>query len=378
MSFWDKTARVAAAPMTGGASLLPKIGGAGGNFLNNLGFGTSQATKDAQANTQAAVDAYGNLIPPELTPENPQYAQTSDQGPSAMEGISVNPEYNAAQVEQLAALRNLAQNGGRNAASDAALAEIQQRGNANARGQNEAILQNANARGVGGSGAALQAQLDAQQNQTTNQAAQDMAVKGQEANTALAAGQGAANIGAGLENQGFNEAASKAAAADAINRFNAANKTSTNQFNTGIGNNAQQFNTNTQQQTYQNKANKAQGISNAYTGAANFNQKAADTGAQQAGNILAGGVKIGTAGMTGKNASEGGQIPGEARLSGDSSLNDFVPINASPGEVVVPRSLAKGGNEHDIGAFVKHPPQIEDDDNESRMAALESLRRRAA
>jgi hypothetical protein len=46
----------------------------------------------------------------------------------------------------------------------------------------------------------------------------------------------------------------------------------------------------------------------------------------------------------------GGQIPGQALKEGDSPHNDFVPIMASPGEVMLPRSVTQSG---DPGAKAK-------------------------
>lgn len=41
--------------------------------------------------------------------------------------------------------------------------------------------------------------------------------------------------------------------------------------------------------------------------------------------------------------AEGGQVPGRARIPGDSLLNDTVPALLSPGEIVLPRSVVEGG-----------------------------------
>ncbi len=41
---------------------------------------------------------------------------------------------------------------------------------------------------------------------------------------------------------------------------------------------------------------------------------------------------------------QGGVIPGKAKVKGDSPKNDTVPIAASPGEIVIPRSIAQGPN----------------------------------
>lgn len=346
------------------------------DFMANLGFGPSKADERAQANLRDARNVYNDLNPPELVQEHPQYATATDLGPSAMGGVSVNPEYNQAQIAQMAALSNLSKNGGHNAASDANLARIQQAENANARGQRGAIMQNANARGMGGSGSALLAQLNAAQNAQNNQSMEDLGVAGQEANTAIQAGQGAANIGANMQNNDFAQRASKAQAADAIARFNAGQKTGVSEYNTGAANDAQKFNTGLQQTQYQNNFQKRAGLSGASMAGVNYNQAAANTGAQQSGNLLSSAVKLGTA----IAAWGGGKVPGTPVVHGDSSLNDMVPVTTSPGEVVVPRSLAKGGSAHDIANFVKNPPQIKPvagpKNKEAMLSALKNLRSR--
>lgn len=368
-----------------------------GDFAANLGFGTSSHTKDAEADLQAARDEYNKLAVPDLVQEHAQYSTANDQGPSAMSGISTNPENTQNQEYQMSALKNLAANGGHNAASDANLARIQQQEDANEAGQRGAILQNEQARGVGGTGAGLLAQLVSSQGATNRQATRDSDVAGQEAGTALQAGEGAASIGSNLENQQFGEGASKAAATDAINRFNAGNRTGVSEVNANTNNAAQQYNTGIQEQGFQNRAQKAGGLSGIDMGTVNFNQHQADIGAQQAGNLLSGGVNIGTAFASGKKsnsgggsgsggAAHGGRVPGMPNVPGDSPMNDTVPVETSPGEVVVPRTIAKGGNALEIAHFVKNPPQIKmgggaaanNNNKEAMLAALKNIRHRRA
>lgn len=68
-------------------------------------------------------------------------------------------------------------------------------------------------------------------------------------------------------------------------------------------------------------------------------QTAADN--QKASNDMFGGLFNAGATAFGMNAmAEGGQVPGQAEVEGDSYANDKVPIMASPGEIVLPRSVA--------------------------------------
>lgn len=375
------------------------------DFVAGLGFGKTSAQKEAEEKAEQARKAYESLETPALTKEHPDFATATDQTPSEMGTVSVNPAYKESQMEQLAALSNLAKNGGRNAATDYNLARIRSSELANAKGQRDAVMANANARGMGGSGAELVAQLAGNQAAQSNANMEDMAVAGQEANLGINAGANAANIGAGLENQDFNQAASKAQAQDAINRFNASNRTNMNTYNTGIANDAQKFNTGLEQSQYQNKVQKQAGIAGANMGAVPLYSAQADKTSQWAGNLASGGFQAGasafkpaaagaggagagggaaaggaaTAGealpMAAMVAARGGKIPGAAPISGDSTLNDIVPIKASPGEVVVPRSLAKTGNSHQIANFVKNPPKV-GQDREAMLSALQNIRRK--
>lgn len=352
------------------------------DFGAKLGFGQQQSDLAAQDDLQTAKDAYTNLTPPELTQEHPDFASASDQGPSQMGAVAVNPAYASSQMDQLAALSNLAKNGGRNAASDANLARIQQNELANSKGQRDAVMANANARGVGGGGAALVAQLAGNQAAQSNANANDMAEAGNEATTGINAGASAANIGSNLQNQDFNEQASKATAQDAINRFNASNRTGMSQYNTGIANDAQKYNTGLQQTGYQNQYQKAAGVAGSNMAGVNYNQAQSNMGAQQAGNLLAGGAKLGAA-MFG--AASGGEIPGTPAVKGDSTLNDFMSahntggpnLNVSPKEVVVPVSLRTNGTKNQIANFVRNPPKIGSPNNkEAMLSALQNIRRR--
>jgi hypothetical protein len=56
------------------------------------------------------------------------------------------------------------------------------------------------------------------------------------------------------------------------------------------------------------------------------------------GSVLGAGAGVGAAAI-GKKA-QGGMIPGKAKVPGDSEKNDTVPILASPGEIIIPRSAA--------------------------------------
>lgn len=435
----------------------------------------------AQAGLSGAQQAYGGLKPPAFNdvifqgPQRAPDATSYQAGPSAMGTATPNATGRNAQTAQIAALQQLQARGGRTAASDANLAAIQQSENQNARAQRDAAMQSAAQRGMSGSGASLLASLDAGQNAVTRQSAQDAAVAGQEQNTALNAGMGAAQLGSNLEGQDFAEQASKAQAQDAVNRFNAGNNTQVSEFNTnknqGVNdktaaalNQGQVINNVEEpQMTYGDSLERAKGMSAAdlaqtkyYTdqqkmnmakqgglwqGAAQMGMSALGSGGLGSlfGGGAAGGTGLGVEGLAGGGGgalaggltstgsdtgdflgggtstadylgsgggdmttwgtgaadaadeaapvaedageaalSTGGRIPGVAPVRGDSPFNDFMKVKTSPGEVVVPRSLALSGTKQQIGEFVQKAPTIAppnpNRDKEAVLGALRNIR----
>lgn len=98
---------------------------------------------------------------------------------------------------------------------------------------------------------------------------------------------------------------------------------------------------------------------------AQLNQQA-EMANQQAGNSMLGGVlgaagQLGAAYMTGgaslaataaMKKAHGGLIDGPEIVSGDNEKNDVVPVMASAGEVVVPKTVVEAGDKA-VSAFVK-------------------------
>lgn len=386
------------------------VGNSVGNFLGTNAGTTPEDSSNAYNYVGNAAGEYNGLSAPTIDPiTGKPVTQTSaaaaSAGPTNFNNITDNPAYTGAQTAQMAALSNLAKNGGRNAASDANLAQIQQNENANAAGQRGAIMQNAQARGMGGSGNSLLAQLSSSQNATNNQSARDLGVSGQEAQTAIQAGQGAAGIGAGLQQQNYAEQANRAGAQDAIDKFNAGNSQTTNLFNAGQANQigeynsgldmaGQQYNSQIPQQQFADQMGIAAGKQKGDTTGLDYWSKKYGEDQQTkagtqgglfgvAGKLVGGFMGGGGGGAAAGGASDaaaaasGGRVPGAAQVHGDSLLNDHVPITASPGEVVVPRTLVHSGSPAQIHSFVKNPPQIGGDrDHEAMLSALRNLRSR--
>ena len=122
----------------------------------------------------------------------------------------------SAQATALGQIQNIASQGGLTTADRARLQDIRNQEAIAEKGQRESILQNAQSRGVAGSGLEMAQQLAAQQGGATRAASRDLGVADLAQQRALAAIQGSANVGANLQGQDYG----RASAQDEINRFN--------------------------------------------------------------------------------------------------------------------------------------------------------------
>jgi len=66
-------------------------------------------------------------------------------------------------------------------------------------------------------------------------------------------------------------------------------------------------------------------------------------------------------------------VPGRAQYRGDSPRNDNIQLMASPGEVVVPRSMVDEPSGK-IGSFVHHAQPV-GKQKEAMLAAIKNMRR---
>lgn len=284
-----------------------------------------------------------------ITPEEAQAALVDG---SAMEGITLDPALKQKQMASLAALEELAANGGMMASDEANLNRIRNEELASARGAREAIINNANARGMGGSGLELASQLMNQQEGANRTAQRDMDIAAQAQDRALQAIMQGGQMAGDVRNQDFNQAAQVAGAQDAIAKFNAANSQAVNLANTQAKNTAQAanlaekqrvadtnaqtsnqqqiYNKNLLQQNYDNKLKKAQGQSGVATQNA-ANQGANSQAAANAQNQLMGGL-LGVGAAYAGRKEHGGLI-----FEGSPDGVDDVFMNTTKGEFVIPK-----------------------------------------
>ena len=163
-------------------------------------------------------------------------------GPSAMESVSTDPRLKDQQTASLAALNELATNGGMTAADEANLERVKSEVGQADRGRREAILQNAASRGMGGSGMELLAQLDSSQAATDQAAQRGLDINGMAQARALDAMMKGGQLAGDVRGQDFGEQSAIASAKDTMSKFNASQATNNNQFNTGAVNDVNKFN----------------------------------------------------------------------------------------------------------------------------------------
>jgi hypothetical protein len=252
---------------------------------------------------------------------NPEQAATILQNPSAMNDITTDPSLKQNQMDALLGLQDISDSGGMTTADEANLNKIKTQEDTAARGKREAIIQNAQSRGLGGSGLELMANIQNQQDSATRNSARDLDVAGMAQDRALKALIDQGNLSSQIQQQDFNQGAAKANANDAISKFNATN--TQNQINTNVGarntaqtanlaakqgiantnantaNAQQQYNKELLQKDYENKMKKAAG----QTGVSQFNASNEGEDARQSAKAQNDSFKmvgqlIGTAAMS--------------------------------------------------------------------------------
>lgn len=311
--------------------------------------------------TPQTADYFADLKTPDVNDMELQLQQLVEQGvlspeeahaellnQSEMNKISLDPRTKEAQMAALSGLQDVADDG-LTTADEAALSRIRNEENTAARGQREAILQNAQARGMGGSGLELLANLKNQQDSATRASQRDLDVAGQSQQRALQALIQSGQLGGQIQAQDFGQQAQIAGANDAIAKFNAdvqnqmnmANVNARNQAqaqnlenrqnianqNVQLNNQQQQYNKNLAQQNFENQLKKRSG----QAGIAQANAQAQGQNSQNQANAW--NQTIGTVAGVGSAAlarkKDGGMV------GGDSVGYDGEPHLLESGEFVV-------------------------------------------
>jgi len=171
----------------------------------------------------------------EMTPED---ADLFLQQESQLSSFSQDPRLKQAQMSALDGLSEMA-SGELNDIDEAALSQIASQERTAEKGQRDAILQQAEMRGAGGSGLELAQQLLNQQQSAQRQSQRDTDVAGMAQQRALQAMSQSGQLAGQIGNQDLNTSATVSGAQDAINRFNTQARSQTNQANVGARNQAQ-------------------------------------------------------------------------------------------------------------------------------------------
>lgn len=294
------------------------VGGIGGSIAGSLL--SAQQSNAATAAQAAAVQQWLSINVPDPKQQaielqnyqvtgqlSPQLETAFQQQQSNLKNMSIDPTSRAAEVQALTQMQDLANNGGMDAQAKQQESQAINTSNANEQGQRGAIVQNAAARGVGGSGAQLAAELEASQGDANQAAASGQSAAAAAQQRALQAMTSASTMGSTLNNQDYGQAAAAATAQDAINKFNTqtqqttsnANTTAENQaqasnlqnaqnisnLNTGVANTEETTNKGLIEKQFQNEEGIASGVANAEKGVASQANTNADNTSSLWGNI---------------------------------------------------------------------------------------------
>lgn len=278
----------------------------------------------------------------------PAEAQAILQQRSEMDAIQVDPRLREAQLSALTGLQDVAQSGGLTTADRGMLQAAAQEAGSYERGQREAILQNAQQRGVAGSGLELLSKMQAQQSgadRMSNEAFKTAALAQQRKMDALAQ---SGALGGQIRGQDFGQASDIARANDAINNFNISNRQSVVNRNVDARNQGQMFNLdreqgvesrnvgirNTQevrnkalpQQQFENQYRKAGGVAGALGGQSNLASAEAGQNLGFIGGLVGTGGQVLGASQDRDNKMEVAKI---AAASDKSLKEDVRPLDSA-------------------------------------------------
>lgn len=244
----------------------------------------------------------------------PAQAQAILQQRSEMDNIQTDPRLREAQLAALTGLQDIAQSGGLTTADRGLLQAAAQEAGQYERGQREAILQNAQQRGVAGSGLEMLSKLQAQQSGADRMSAEGFKTAQLAQQRQMDALMQSGALGGQIRGQDFGQAADIARANDAINNFNVANRQDVVNRNVDANNQGQMFNLDREQalQTRNTTTRNQQELINKQLPQQDFNNRLSKTSgvadgllAQSAGKTAEAGQNLG---FVGSLVGTGGQM----------------------------------------------------------------------
>lgn len=297
-----------------------------GSIYNDLfGDGGKDSSKDALSEIQNIPLPVLKEMYPELYKQvvtlNPEMETAVSLGPSASEGIILDPVYKKAQTDALNSLMDITSNDGRDAKFQADSARLQNDINTNLKGNSDAITQNMAMRGLSGGMSEMVNKQIASQNASDRQAQLELDLNAQAQERALQALMNQGQLAGSMSQNEFNQKLAKTDRQDAISKFNTQNQQQVISNNVGAKNSAQQFNAQTAQnvanqntetnnaaqkynlslpqQEFQNRMTKSGAVSNGYNNIANREDDERNKNASFWGNLISSGASA-YAGSKGK------------------------------------------------------------------------------
>jgi hypothetical protein len=361
------------------------------SLLDTLTGGKSDEASDAYKRAEQAIAGIQTPTIAQLTlPELQKYvqagimtpaeAQAAFQKSNAYDTLKVDPSTMQAEQRALEELNQVGEKGGMTDSMKAQLSSALDQVQTQEQGANAGILDQMAQRGIPTSLMATAAQMANNANQSRNANLGATQAAGQAEQEAISAMLNEGSLASQMHGQQYQEAANKAAAANAMqqwnaqatntanltnagfqqqaNAYNTQNKQDVSNQNTGLANYRTGYNANVPQTVFQDALSKATGQAGAAQQYGNLTQQQGNQtaginlGAINFANTAIGGM-INPAGQISKQQvqgpqfpgqgvgyAEGGKVPGHAEVPGDSPRNDKVPALLSAGEIVVPRSIA--------------------------------------
>lgn len=350
-------------------------------LLDALTGGENKAAKKA---LERAYQAYAGIQTPtaaQLTlPEIQKYVQAGIMTPAeakaalvqgnAYNDINLDPSSMMGEQDALNKLKGVSDAGGMTPTMKAQLTAALDQVATQERGTNAGIADQFSQRGIPASLMAEAAMREESGNASRNANLAGTQAAGQAEQNAIAAMMNQGNLASTMHGQVYNEAQNKANAENALRQWNAgATNTATeanagrtqeaNRYNTATGqdvsnqnvtgeNQRTAYNTQVPQTVFNNAMSKASGMAGVNQAQANQSTAA---GNQIMGLVGAGVGAAANAFAPGAGAvvkpkpdipmyADGAVVPGTPEVPGDSLRNDKVHAMLSPGEVVIPRSIA--------------------------------------
>ena len=259
------------------------------------------------------------VIQGQITPEEAQFRIMQD---SAAAGVKAPPELVQAQVSALGKISQIANEGGMTAIDRARLLDIQDQQSARTRGEQEALLQEAQRRGVAGAGTEMANRMISQQAGATRSAAAGVNVAAEAQRRALEAIQAQGTMAGQMRTSDVNEQQARANAADAVAKYNNSFQNTTAASNVAGRNAANVANLAERQRVSEYNIGQAEREAAARLGAAQTGWSNTVNLAQNVGNLTAGqAAQANNSSIAANNAAQQANMSAAGANAGSAATN---------------------------------------------------------